>query len=132
MKTPEGLTELMAGAQGSESMDMADTGAPVTAPMTTPQVNEGAQMQATAQIALAMKMLALAAEPFGPDSDQGKAIMDAYGKLQKKFGIKLDAAEKLIPAELQMLVEAAGQKSPEMLGALAAGPGAAPPMMQAA
>lgn len=119
----KGDSEMDPGAAAAD----AENG-PVGAPMSTPQVNEGAQAEATAKIALAMKLLSMSLEPFGSDTKEGKALMDSISKIQKTFGIKMDEGDRLIPAELKMLMEAAGQQSPEMQ---AANQPPAPPAMPA-
>lgn len=105
---------------------------PIGAAMTTPQLNEGAQAEAQAKVALGMKMLSMALPPYGSESKEGSALMDAISKLQKAFGIRLDEGASMIPAELKMLFEAAGEQTPEMQAAMAP-PAAAPaPMPMAA
>lgn len=120
MAKPDPLMALMS-KEGSE-IESGDVAAnaengPVGAPMSTPQVNEGAQAEATAKIALAMKLLSMSLEPFGSETKEGEALMDSISKIQKTFGVKLDEGDRLIPAELKMLMEAAGQQSPEMQAA---------------
>lgn len=136
MPAPDKLMELMSKSQaeGQAEPSAAESAkGPVTSPMSTPQQSEGAKMAATAKIALAMKLFDQALVSFGAESKEGSALMDSISKLTKTFGIKMDEGEKLIPAELKMLVEAAGQKTPEMQAAQAGGPaGGAPQMKMAA
>src|SRR5690348_10673056 len=122
MPADKKLMELMSKSQdaGSGEPSAAESAkGPVTSPMSTPQQNEGAKMSATAKIALGLKLLEQALAPFGSESKEGGALMESISKLTKTFGIKMDEGEKLIPAELKMLVEAAGQKTPEMQAAQA-------------
>lgn len=107
-------------------------GAPVGAPMTTPQPNEGAQQGAQVDIALALDLLEKALPAFGSESEEGKAVLAALSGLSRKFGQQRDKAQQLIPAELQQLMQSQ-QASPELAAMQGQGGGAgAPPPMQAA
>lgn len=134
MAKNDNLVELMSQAEGDAGVPSIDAeNGPVGAPMTTPQVNEGAQAEATAKVALAMKLLSASLEPFGAETKEGEALVDSISKIQKAFGIKMDEGAQLIPAELKMLIEIAGAQSPELQAAQAASsqPGAAPLQMAA-
>lgn len=137
MPKDDALMKLMSGGtkEKSEASVASESPAgPVGVGMSTPQANEGAQAAATAKVALGLKILGLALEPYGSESKEGGAIMDAISKLTKTFGLKLDEGQKLIPAELKMLMEAAGAQTPEMQAAQQppGQGGAAAPMLKAA
>lgn len=124
----------MSAAKGGAAPSSEKAPGPVGAAATTPQKDEGAQAEATVKIAIAMKMLSMALAPFGSDSEKGDALMKSISSLQRTFGVKLDEADKLIPAELKVLIESANMKSPEeqALAAQSGGGGAQPPMKMAA
>jgi hypothetical protein len=136
---PDKLMQLMSGAgKGAggapPSQPGAPNNAPVGAPMTTPQNSEGEKQAAMIQISLAMDLLEKSLPPFGAESKEGQALMSAMGALVKSFGEKRDSAKPLIPAELKILMQQAGMKSPElqaMGGGGQPGAGAKPPGMPA-
>ncbi len=107
-------------------------GAPVGAPMTTPQPPEGEQQAAMVDISMAMDLLEKSMASFGTETPQGQAIHKALGAMVKEFGEKKEKAKPLVPAELMQLMSGlpqAGGGSPEM-GAMAGGgapPGGMPP-----
>lgn len=134
MSVPPELMKVIAGGAGKSGGGVppmsGSEGAPMGAPMTTPQPNEGEQQSAMINISLAMDLLEKALPPFGAESDVGKAIMGSLSALTKVAGEKRDSAQPLIPAELKILMQQAGKTSPEMQamgagGAPGAGPGAA-------
>ena len=136
MPKDDALMKLMSGDKpDGEPVSGTDaTTGPLGAAMTTPQKNEGEQASATSKVALALKLLEQSLPPFGAESKEGGVIMKAVESLTSAFGMKLEEGQKLIPAELKMLMEAANMKSAEMQAAQGAGaaPGAAPPMQKAA
>ncbi len=116
----------------------ASSSAPVGAPMTTPQGNEGEQQAAMVDISMAFDLLEKTLGAFGAESPQGQAIHKALGIMTKEFGEKRQQAKPLVPAELMQLMGSlpqAGGGSPEAK-AMAGGappPGAgAPPQPMAA
>lgn len=123
------------GAAPSEPVDPA--AAPLTAPQTTPQPNEGEQQEAMVSIAMAMDLMESALVAFGSESEQGKALLSSLSGLSKSFGQKRDKGKQMVPAELMMMMQKlpqAGGASPEMkaMGAPPPGAGAPPPMQQRA
>lgn len=136
MPGEEALMALMGGGGGAPqgAPEPDQSGAPQGAAMTNPQAQEGAQAEAQTKIALALDLLEQAIQAFGSETPEGGAILGAISALVKKFGIQRDAAKQMIPAELKVLMESAGMKSPEQQGAMGGGgqPGAQPPMQQAA
>lgn len=134
MPKDDALMKLMSKdeSQGPGELAAESTGGPVGSPMSTPQQSDGAKMEATAKVALAMKLLEQALVPYGAESKEGAAIMDSMSKLTKTLGIKMDEGEKLIPAELKLLLESAQMKSPELQAAQAGGPAGGAPQMKLA
>lgn len=128
--------KLVAGANkppaGGPSSPQENPTGPTGVPMTTPQANEGAQAEAQAKLSLAMKLMSQSLVAYGSASKEGAALMDAIGKIQKAFGVKLDEGAKMIPAELKVLMEAAGQQTPEMQAAGAGGAPGGQPQLKAA
>lgn len=106
---------------GGGAQPGAAGGAPVTSPMATPQKNEGAQAQAQVAISMAMDLIERALPAYGSESPEGMALLDALRKLSKPFGGQREKAQGMIPAELRMLAQQQGMKSPESQGAAAAG-----------
>lgn len=128
------LLKVIAGGAGPKTGAVATppdpgqgAGGPSGAPMTTPQPAEGEQMSAMIQISMAMKMIEKSLPAFGAESSEGKAIMDAMKKLSGAFGAQDDKAQELVPAELRMLMQTLGQRSPESQAMAGGGaPGAMP------
>lgn len=78
---------------------------PVSAPMSTPQPNEGEKQQASAQVQMAMDILERTLPAFGSESEEGAAVIDVLGKLNKKFGGTQRAKSKeMMPSEIMNLV----------------------------
>lgn len=140
------LMQLMQGGAGKTGAaappppgGAAPGGAPVGAPMTTPQPNEGEQQAAAVDISMAMDLMEKSLSAFGTESEHGQAIHKALGALMKPFGQKRDKAKELVPAELMQLMSSlpqGGGGSPEMKamaggGAPPPGAGAPPPAMAA-
>lgn len=119
--------KLMSGAAGGDPAAGAvppSEGAPLGAPMTTPQENAGDQQAAFTQISMAMDMLEKALPAFGSETDQGKSLLGALTQLTKGFGQQRQGGADLIPAELQQLLQGL-KPSPEQQ-AMAGGAAAAP------
>lgn len=125
-----------AGKTGAASPQHADTatdsGAPVGAPTMAPQAPEGEQMSAMIQISMAMDMIGKSMPAFSDDSKEGEAMMKALESLERAFGEKDDKAKELVPAELRMLMQTLGQRTPEQQAMAGGGPAGAPPMPKAA
>lgn len=98
---------------------------PVSAPMSTPQPNEGEKQGAMAQVQMAVDLLEQTLAPFGSESEEGQVILEALKKLGGKFGSKKEKARGLIPSEIMNLVSSL----PKGMGGMPSGAGAAPPGM---
>lgn len=136
MAQADDLMKLVGGGgapAGAPAPATPGTQAPVGSPMSNPQQNEGAQAQATISITMALDLLEKALPAFGSESEEGGAIIESITKLTRKFGAKRKQSEGMIPAELKMLMEQTGMKSPEQTAATGGGgqPGAAPMQMAA-
>lgn len=119
---------MMGGAQGAEAAGDPSVGAPVSAPMMTPQANEGQKMEAMTDLSMAMDILEKVLPAFGSETEEGKAVLGALSVLSKKFAQKRPEGREFQQAEIQQLVgslPAGGGASPEML-AMMGGGGAAP------
>ena len=133
MSVPPELMKVIAGGAGKSGgaappAQGTPPGTPNGAPMTTPQPAEGEQQAAMIGVSLAMDLLEKALPPFGAESKEGQALMAAMSGLTKQLGEKRDSAKPLIPAELKVLMQQAGMKSPEMQAMGAGGaPGAGAP-----
>ena len=84
---------------------------PVSAPMSTPQPNEGEKQGAMAQVQMATKILEQTLAAFGSGSDEGKAVLEALTKLNKSFGESSDKGRDLIPSEVMNMVGSLPQSS---------------------
>lgn len=112
------LMKLMAGEgaeQGAAPPPDAPgaTGAPVGAPMMTPQPNEGEQQQGYVRISLALDLLEQSLPPFGSETPEGKALLQSITALTKAFGEQRPKGKELVPAELKTLMDSQAP-SPEM------------------
>lgn len=140
MPNPE-LMKLMQGGAGGKTGappppapagGSPSSGAPVGAPMTTPQANEGEQQAAMVDISMAFDLLEKSMSAFGAESKAGQALHKALGIMVKEFGEKREKAKPLVPAELMQLMQGLPQGaggSPEMKAMAGGGmpPGGAPP-----
>jgi hypothetical protein len=130
---PPELMKLMQGGQppGGAGGDTPPPGGPVSAPMSTPQKNEGEKHAALSQVQMAIDLLEQTLPPFGSESDEGQTVLDALKTLSKTFSSKKDTARGLIPSEIMNLVsgmpKGAGGGMPPPPGA-GAPPGAPPGM----
>lgn len=120
-----------AGKTGAPPPQAGPGGAPVSAPMTTPQPNEGLQQAAMVDITMALDLLEKSLQAFGSETQQGKVLLGALSRLSQEFGEKRQKAKELVPAELRQLM-ASQQPSPEMMAMAGGGaPGGAPAPMPA-
>ena len=126
--------KLMATMQGGQPQpgDGAPPSGPVSAPMSTPQPNEGEKMAAMSQVQMAVHILERTLSAFGSQSEEGQTVLDVLSKLGKKFGESQDKGRELIPSEIMNLVSSLpkGMAPPPGAGA-GAPPGGgmpAPPM----
>ena len=105
---------------------------PVSAPMTTPQPNEGEKQSAMAQVQMSMDLMEQTLKAFGTETEEGMAIIDVLKKLGTTFGSKKEKARGLIPSEIMNLVSSlpkgAGGMPPPGAGAPPQG-GGMPPQM---
>lgn len=136
MPIPQELMSLVGGGgqqAGAPAAAAPGSQPPNGSPMSTPQENEGAKAQATVSIGLALDLLEKALPSFGSASPEGDAILKAITGLTRKFGGKREGSKQMIPAELKMLMEQSGMKSPEQQAAAGGGgqPGGAPQQMAA-
>lgn len=105
---PPELLKAMGGGQAQPPADGApgagSPNGPVSAPMSTPQPNEGEKQGAMAQVQMATDLLEQTLKAFGSETEEGQAILDALKKLGGKFGSKKEKARGLIPSEIMNLV----------------------------
>lgn len=112
-------------------------GGPVSAPMSTPQPNEGEKHAAMSQVQMAIDLLEQTLAPFGSETDEGQAILAALKTLSSKFGDKKEKARGLIPSEIMNLVSSlpkgmappGGGQQPPQPGMPPQGGAPQPPMM---
>jgi hypothetical protein len=105
--------------------------------MMTPQKPEGKIAAGKVKVQVAIHALQLAMQDVGIMTDDGQAILDALGKLTKKFGKHEEESKSLMPAELMQVMQqkaGPGAPPPPPQGAAPPGAGAPPPgaMPQAA
>lgn len=134
MAIDENLLKVVAGkgraAPTEEATPSED--APVTSPMTTPNEDDGTKQEAIITVNIASKLLESTMLAFGTETAEAKAVMGALESLTKTFGETRDSSERLIPAELKVLMEKSGVRTPEQEAAAGpAMPGAAPMQMAA-
>ena len=103
----------------------------------TPQKPEGKIAAGKVKVQVAIHALQLAMQDVGIMTDDGQAILDALGKLTKKFGKHEEESKSLMPAELMQVMQqkaGPGAPPPPPQGAAPPGAGAPPPgaMPQAA
>ena len=81
--------------------------------MMTPQPKQGNEAGARADVQVCIKKLTQTLQTFGPQTEQGKAIMKAMGALVKAFGETEGKDKELVPAEImQGLAGLAGPGKP--------------------
>ena len=132
MKVVQGGGGKTAQGEPTPADASVDSGAPQGAPSLTPQAPEGEQMSAMIQISMAMDMIGKAMPAFDEKSKEGEAMIDALAKLGRAFGEKEDKARELVPAELRMLMQTLGQRSPEQTAMAGGGAPSPAPMQRAA
>lgn len=113
-----------AGPPIATEPDAEGSGGPAGAPMTTPQQPEGDRRNAMVTVQIATQLLEQAIGGLGPDSEEGQAVLDVVGRLDKKFGEQRAKSKELMPAELMSMMSA---MKPDAV-AQAMGGGAKPPM----
>jgi len=138
MPIPPELQKLMGGGQNpAPQSPMLGGGAPpngpASAPMSTPQPNEGEKQGAMAQVQMATDLLEQTLKPFGSETEEGQVILEVLKKLGTKFGDKKEKARGLIPSEIMNLVSSlpkgVGGMPPPGAGAPPPGAGMPPPQM---
>jgi hypothetical protein len=117
------LTKLVAGGagEGVKAPNPMDAAAqtntpPVTAPMATPQPQEGSQQAAMVNMTMAMDLLEASLASFGSESEEGQALLSSLSNLSRKFGASKKKTEGLIPAEIMQMMQTlpqAGGGSPQ-------------------
>jgi hypothetical protein len=133
------LMKLIAGGGGMSAQEPNPMSAqassntpPVTAPMSTPQPQEGTQQSAMININMAMDLLESSLAAYGSETEEGQALLNSLSTLSRKFGASKKKTEGLIPAEIMSLMQTlpqAGGGSPQAKAMAGAG---APPMPPAA
>lgn len=89
---------------------------PMASPMSTPEPKAGSVEGARVNVQMAMDLLQQSLPAFGPNSPEGKAVMDILGKLGSAFGMKEAQTRELVPAEILQMIQTlpqAGGASPE-------------------
>ena len=105
--------------------------------MSKPQGNQGDKQQGMAMVQLAIQVLGQAVSKLGVLTEEGQAVLSALKSLSKKTGQKGQEAQSLMPAQIEMMKNAAGG-GPDVAKVLAmqrgagggAPPGAGGPFMQ--
>ena len=107
---PPELMKMLGGAGGGAPSGGAP-GAPgggmppVSAPMSTPQPNEGEKQAAKVKVQQAMDLLEQTLPEFGSESEEGAAVLQCLSSLGKKFGGSDRARSKeLMPAEIMNMI----------------------------
>ncbi len=80
-------------------------GGPGGSPMMTPQKPGGQHAQAKVKVAVAQKMLALAAAEMDPSSKEFQEVLKASSLLAKAFGKSEDESQQLMPAEVKQALQ---------------------------
>ncbi len=117
MSVPPQIAQAMAAGkpQGGAPGGAPPTPGPGGSPMITPQPKQGNEAGARADVQVCVKKLTQTLQTFGPQTEQGKAIMKAMSALVKAFGETEGKDKELMPAEVMQAV------------AGIAGPGKPPP-----
>jgi hypothetical protein len=77
--------------------------------MATPQEPKGLHQAAKVHVMMAADLLAQAIPSFGPQSEDGQALMKALQVLHKAFGKTQEKSRELVPAEILQLLSALPQ-----------------------
>ena len=77
---------------------------PVSAPMSTPQPNEGEKQHAMAKVQMSIDLMEQTLSAFGSETEEGQAILSALKTLSGKFSSKKEKSRGLIPSEIMNLV----------------------------
>jgi len=118
---------MQGGAPPGGAPGAGAAGGPVSAPMTSPQPNEGEKQQAMAQVQMAIDLLEQTLPPFGSETEEGQTVLNALKTLSGKFASKKDKARGLIPAEIMNLVASLPKGAGAGAGAPPPPPGGMPP-----
>lgn len=134
---PPELMKMMGGAGGAPQPGIPGAGGggmpPTSAPMSTPQPNDGEKQAAKVKIQQAMDLLEQALPELGSESEEGAAVIQVLGNLGKKFGgADRSRSKELMPAEIMNLIASLprgpGGVKPPQPGAGGAPGGGMPPM----
>lgn len=133
---PDELMSLVAGGAGKSGPPPSAQppgnvdAAPVGAPMTTPQPNEGVEQAAMVDMSMVLDLMEKVLSTLGSESESGRVVLDCLTKLSKQFGAKRKEAEPMQAAQLQQLMQSlpqGGGASPEMMALAQGGASATPP-----
>ena len=107
--------------------------APMSSPMTTPEVPKGNQEQARLNVMMALDMLQQALGTFGEESEEGQTLARVVSDITRRFGEREASTRELMPAEIMNLIQTlpqAGGATPEARAvAQAPVPGTQQPVM---
>ena len=78
---------------------------PGAAPMAVPDKPKGMEQGGRVDVLLALKVLQRALASMAPGSKESQVILKASSTLAKEFGDREDAAEELMPAEIQKMLQ---------------------------
>jgi len=107
---PPELMKMLGGAGGAPGGGAPGAPAgggmpPVSAPMSTPQPNDGEKQAAKVKVQQAMDLLEQTLPELGSESEEGAAVLQVLSALSKKFGGAERARSKeLMPAEIMNLI----------------------------
>lgn len=76
--------------------------------MSQPQGNQGDKAQGIAMVQMAIQVLGQAIPKLGVMTEEGQAVLAAVKALSKKTGQKAGEAQSLMPAQIEMMKNAAG------------------------
>jgi hypothetical protein len=88
-------------------MDAPGGSGPVGSPITEPQPHDGDKAQAMSQVQMALDLLSQALPGLGAQTPEGEAVLKALQALSKKVGIKAQQHGNLVPAQIEMMKNAA-------------------------
>jgi hypothetical protein len=112
------------GPMGSPPGGLASSTPPMTAPMSTPEPQEGGAANARVKAAQALDLLELSLPDFGSESPDGQAALAAIKALHRIVGQKRGQIDELQPTEARNLLQNLphGGGAPPGLGAMAGQP----------
>lgn len=79
--------------------------APMSSPMTTPEVPKGNQEQARLNVMMALDMLQQALGTFGEESEEGQTLARVVSDITRRFGEREASTRELMPAEIMNMIE---------------------------